>query len=474
MNICVTKTHTRPMLHSWLMLRQVRAALKAGRLEDAWHLLRSPGLKRTDQAKEYLLEAGIGFLGRAKKLARENKLSAALKDLGRAREAGVEQSTIDMVKSEMMDQSLVSVREALESSKPGQALNVIESLRQQGVPAAQLGPLEETARAWIAAKEEAQRGEFGRAVATLEQVAFRPFAAMVDQHSQWQRDKQAFQQKCDALHDAVGRQAWRQAVKLADELLALAPEHAEVRKARSKAWRALEPPTLPHHPPQRSAEPEASSPSEEEAPRRLLCWVDGVGGYLLCLTPRVSLGRATGDATVDIPLFADVSRLHAYLNRDSEGGYVLEAVRPVQVNGKPVQKALLKDGDELTLGSACKLKFRQPLAVSGTARLDLISRHRLPLSVDAVLLMADACLLGDNADTHVTVPGLKRPLALVRHHEGIAAQCAGPFEVDGQPCKGRAPLTPRSTVQMDEARVSLEPVGPRFMGSGSSELRVKG
>lgn len=53
------------------------------------------------------------------------------------------------------------------------------------------------------------------------------------------------------------------------------------------------------------------------------------------------------------------------LSRDSEGGYVLEAVRAVQLNGKNVEKAVLKDGDELTLGTACKLRLRQPLAVSG-------------------------------------------------------------------------------------------------------------
>jgi len=269
-------------------------------------------------------------------------------------------------------------------------------------------------------------------------------------------------------------------VKLADELLALAPEHEEVRKARTKAWRALEPPTFVHPAGPKSATPplepavacavasvEAEASEDEkdaDSPRRLLCWIDGVGGYLLCMSPRISLGRATGDATVDVPLFADVSRLHAYLSRDTEGGYVLEAVRPVKVNGKAVDRVLLKDGDELALGSACVLRFRQPLAVSGTARLDLVSRHRLPLSLDGVLLMADACLLGDSTGTHVTVPGLHRPLALVRFKENLAAQCAGRFQVDGKDCKGRARLRSKSTVAAEDFRLKLEPVGPRFVG----------
>jgi hypothetical protein len=458
------------MLKSWLMFRHVGAALKEGRLDEAWQLLKDPALKQYKQGKEYLLQAGIGFMARAKQEAKRLDLKAALRDLARAAEAGVEPANIELVKNEMMDQSLKGVRTALDNGQPAQALTLIETLRQQGVQTSQMATLEEVARTWVMAKDQANRGAFGQAIETLDRVPFRPFPALVNLHGDWQRNKKAFPEKCDALHEAVAQQHWRQVVKLADELLAMAPEHQEVRKARAKAWRALEPPTIVH-----SSTPDQAKPSKEtngskeetresETPRRLLCWVDGVGGYLVCLSPRISLGRATGDASVDVPLFADVSRLHAYLSRDSEGGYVLEAVRPVKVNGKSVEKALLKDGDQLTLGSACHLKFRQPLAVSSTARLDLVSRHRLPLSIDGVLLMADACLFGDNADTHVRVPGLNRPFALVRHQEGVAAQCAGAYQVDGKECKGRTPLTTKSTILVDEARLTLEPLGPRFMG----------
>ncbi|HQR07213.1 MAG TPA: FHA domain-containing protein, partial [Gemmatales bacterium] len=363
------------------------------------------------------------------------------------------------------------VNAALHQGQPAQALTLIDTLRQQKVALDQLEPLEQLARAWLIAREQAQRGEFSQALLCIERVNYQDVPSLKQLHAQWRQHLQKFPALCDQLHQAVQQQQWRHVVKLADELLALAPEHAEVRTARAKAWKVLEPPTIvhvPNKPPNNLIEQAkpvpVEAPKEEETPRRLLCWIDGVGGYLLCLSPRVSLGRATGDATVDIPLFADVSRLHAYLSRDSEGGYVLEAVRTVQLNGKNVEKAVLKDGDELSLGSACKLRFRQPLAVSGTARLELVSRHRLPLSIDGVLLMADACLMGDNTGTHVTVPGLTRPLALVRAGEGLAVQCAGPFEIDGKPCKGRAPLTMKSTVTADEMRLKLEPVGARFQG----------
>lgn len=456
------------MLKSWLTFRHISSALKEGRLEEAWHLLKEPAIRRQEQAKEFLLRCGIAFLARAKQLGKQNNLAGAMKDLTLAREAGVEETTIDLVRSDLFDQKLNGVKLALEQGQPAQALTLLDALRQQKIDKQQLEPLEQLARAWLIAKEQAQRGEFVQAIQGIERVNYQSVPALVNMHGEWKRCQERFPQMCDQLHEAVQRQHWRQVVKLADDLLALAPEHAEVRKARGKAWKVLEPPTIVHTPGGQQAlvqpTPAEVKKEVEETPRRLLCWVDGVGGYLLCLSPRVSLGRATGDATVDIPLFADVSRLHAYLSRDSEGGYVLEAVRAVQVNGKNVEKAILKDGDELSLGTACKLRFRQPLAVSGTARLELISRHRLPLSIDGVLLMADACLMGDNTGTHVMVHGLTRPLALVKAGEGLAVQCAGPFEIDGQPCKGRAPLTVKSTVTADEVRLKLEPVGPRFLG----------
>ena len=63
-------------------------------------------------------------------------------------------------------------------------------------------------------------------------------------------------------------------------------------------------------------------------PRGVCCAGSMGWGVPARLSPRVSLGRATGDATADIPLFADVSRLHAFLSRDSEGGYLIEASGP--------------------------------------------------------------------------------------------------------------------------------------------------
>ncbi|HMO35076.1 MAG TPA: FHA domain-containing protein [Gemmatales bacterium] len=454
------------MLKSWLTLRHISQAIQAGKLDEAWQLLKEPAIRQQSKTREYRLCCGIGFLARAKKEGKHN-LQQALQDLAKARDAGVEESNIELVKNELFDSKLTKVRETLEQGHPAQAIEYINVLRQEQLTPSFWEKWEDMARSWLVAREQAQRGEFTQALSLLEPFINNGITHLAAQYAEWMRYHSQFPKLCDELHQAVEQQQWRKVIPLADNLLGMAPEHAEVRKARAKAWKMLEPPTLVHGAATPApVKPEAMQPGkhESETPRRLLCWIDGVGGYLLCLASRVSLGRATGDATVDIPLFADVSRLHAYLNRDSEGGYVLEAVRPIQLNGKNTEKALLKDGDILTLGTACRIRFRQPLAVSGTARLELISRHRLPLSMDGVILMADACLMGDNSNTHIVAPGLTRPLGLVRQGDGLAVQCAGPFEVDGQACKGRAAITQKSTITADDVRIKLEPVGPRFLG----------
>src|ERR1043166_9532222 len=86
-----------------------------------------------------------------------------------------------------------------------------------------------------------------------------------------------------------------------------------------------------------------------ELPRRFWLWIDGIGGYLVCLGSRITIGQATPESDVDVPILADVSRLHAALTRDAEG-YVLDAVKPVRINDRQADRALLRSGDRVTLG----------------------------------------------------------------------------------------------------------------------------
>jgi hypothetical protein len=192
---------------------------------------------------------------------------------------------------------------------------------------------------------------------------------------------------------------------------------------------------------------------------RFLLWVDAVGGYLVCLDDRIVLGRAGPDSHADIPLMGDLSRSHATLVRNGEG-YLLQAHHPSFVNGKPVvDQTLLHDGDVIRLGSTVELEFRQPSPVSATARLSILSRHRLPLAVDGVLLMAETCIVGEALQAHIPAPALKNPVVLYRQAGALWCRAVGAFDVDGRTCASRSPLTLQSSVLGDGFSFSLEPLG---------------
>jgi len=77
-----------------------------------------------------------------------------------------------------------------------------------------------------------------------------------------------------------------------------------------------------------------------------------------------------------LPILGDLSRRHARIRRDGEG-YMIEALRDVRVDDRPVRNVgWLRDGSRIQLGDSVRLVFRRPHALSGTARLDFVSRHR--------------------------------------------------------------------------------------------------
>jgi hypothetical protein len=196
--------------------------------------------------------------------------------------------------------------------------------------------------------------------------------------------------------------------------------------------------------------------SENGTPRHLL-WIDGVGGFLVCLAPRVTVGHASARPAPDLPLLADVSRLHAALQRDAEG-YALEAYRPTRVNGQEAERATLRSGDRITLGASCQLVFVQPLPVSASARLDLVSGHRLTYPVSSALLMADTLVLSGGTRGHVAIPELAQPIIVFRHKDSLALRYDGKIEVDGKTYHVRAPLEGGRTATIGEVSITLERV----------------
>ena len=282
-----------------------------------------------------------------------------------------------------------------------------------------------------------------------------------------------------------------------EEVLAAAPDHHETRELQGKAWMAVEPRTADYYPagdanaiepgsvvpffPGVSKAPTAtaSAPAPRVAsppfptapppggalPRRFLMWVDGIamGGFLVCLNDRVTFGQGTqGGGPMDIPLYADMQRFQAEITRDDEG-YVIESGHPIRVNDRDVSRAVLADGDRVTLGTNFQFVFRTPVPLSSTARLELVSSHRVFRGVEGVLLMGNSLVLGpDGTEAHVFIPELCGEVMVYRSRDGLGVRHSGLFTVDERPCKEQGVLSIPAVVDGETFRFSLEALGSRL------------
>lgn len=440
----------------WLTLRQVRAALQNGRLEDAQRLLDQPAVRGHKKSWDLLAQLTRGFVERGERQLRQENHGNAWDDLIKAETLAPADPAAKRLRESLTKQGIAEIRSLLEAGEPRRALETVARLGQRGVQQPEFQNLEEAVRDWVLAQELADRGEltvaeelFGRVRRTVNAGTgpARFEASLKDR-------QQRFAAALPPLHEAVDQRRWRDVLNLAEQVLAVAPQHAEAKKAKARAWKSQEPETLDVV---RTSAIDSTAHDEPTAPpKRFLLWIDGIGGYLVCLGAHISFGQVAGDGQVDVPLLADVSRLHATLTRDAEG-YVIESTRSVQVNGQATPKALLHPGDRVTLGSACQFMFQVPVPLSTTARLELVSGHRLPLSVEGILLMAETLILGPGPQVHVHMPEIDKTVVLYRQKDGLGVRYAGEFRVNGQPKREREALPPNAAVVGPDFSFAVEP-----------------
>jgi hypothetical protein len=448
---------------AWLAMRQAHEALKHGRLEEALRLMTQPHAQERRGAAALVGQLVRAFADRAERSLRKDDPEAAWRDLLHAEQLQTPDKNAERLRDTLTRLGVAEVRALLQTGEPGRAEEASSRLRGKLVRAPELQALEEATRGWLSARDLAGRGEFARAVEAVDRVRrlVRGVKVLEEYRDSLEQRRQAFGDLLVRLHEAADAGRWAEVIQSAEQVLALAPQHPEARKVRGQAWQAVQPVTVTlREAPAETIPAGPWPPTPPGLPDRFLLWIDGVGGYLVCLGTRINFGQAIPGSPVDVPLVADVSRMHATLTRDGEG-YVLEATRAVQVNGKAATKALLRPGDRVTLGPSCQFQFLQPAPPSATARLDLVSGHRLPLGVDGVLVMAETVILGDGPQVHIAMPDLKDPVVFFRHKEGLGLRHSGGLTVDGEEIPERTVLGPRALVSGDDFSFAVEPVASK-------------
>ncbi len=191
---------------------------------------------------------------------------------------------------------------------------------------------------------------------------------------------------------------------------------------------------------------------------RFMLWIDSVGGYWVCRGDEITIGQPNHPEAADVPILGDIARRHVQLRRDGEN-ILIEALAETLVDGRPVRGCTwLRDGSRIQLGASVCLLFRRPHALSGTVRLEFLSRHRTQPSSDGVLWMADTCILGPRPNSHVVCRNWTREVVLYRDAEHTYCRALGPLEIDGVDRVGHGTLTGHSRVVGDGFSFNLEAI----------------
>ena len=193
-------------------------------------------------------------------------------------------------------------------------------------------------------------------------------------------------------------------------------------------------------------------------------WIDGVGCFWLSQKDRVTIGGpGTPSAkpddvrqAADLAILSDLKQRHATIVRTGEG-YLLETHGSARVAGREVlDRTALSDGAIIELGRSVRLRFRQPSALSLSARLDFMSDHRPTQSVDGVVLLADTCLLGAGDENHIVCHDWLGQVLLVRQGLELWCRSRQALTIDGHRLGSGRRLQSGDVVSGEDSRFRIE------------------
>ncbi len=465
------------MFQGWrLRLREAEEAADQGQLDEACQLLLQSDLRQYLPGKRLSTRVAGELAERGRRRVIQGDLSAGWRDLQAARSLAGDISAVLAAREEIVALALGEAESQVENGDPARAIALLETLERMQVQDEPLRWLKEVARRLESARHLALRGKFVEAEAQAKAAdAIRPKLEYVAHKVRaYHACIEPFRVLTESLHRAMAREQWTEVVRLADQALEMAPECRLAQSLRCQAWAKVGTPVdEPRH---NLGQTRAWNGSGErllttdtdirlapgvrlaERPmgRRFLLWIDGVGGYLVCLGDEVILGQACPGCRVEIPIQADLSRRHARIARQGDG-YVIEPWQATRINGQAIHgKTLLSDRDEIELAQTVRLRFRQPHALSASARLDFVSHHRTAPSADGVLLMAESCVLGPKWQNHVICRDWQGDVVLYRRDGDLCCRAMEAIEIDGRLCDGRGQLHQNSHVTGSDFSMSLE------------------
>ena len=472
------------MFQSWrLKLRQAEEAYRGGRLDEAGRILNESPLREFRPAKKLLAKVAQRLVERGQGEVNLGESLAGWRDLEKAEAMGAATEVLTPLRQELLERVIREAVDHLEADDPEAAIARLDGLAGHDALSGRGRRIRQAAVKIKSVKRLARQGRFADAERQLTSAAAscpdESFIATLRQRLSSQAEQ--YRSLSQRLHEQLTKGTWNPVLATAQELIALAPDDAPAQDALRRAWAAVGTELRDHGCHSAEAQPVCADehaysvatqsgalamqeidkkavPVHGPRGRRFVLWVDAVGGYLVCCGNEVTIGQPVPGGPVDVPILGDISTVHARICRDGEG-YLIEPFRKTRLAGKPLTGvAPLVDGDLIDMGSGVQMRFRRPHALSATARLEFVSGHRTQPSVDAVLLMAESCVLGPGGGSHVVCPDWSRDVVLYGRDGALSIRSQGKFEIDGCEHEGQAQIEDGSHVTGEDFSLSLEEV----------------
>jgi len=483
-----------------LQLRDARRALREGRLDRACVVLSQDDLCEFRQAKELSAKLATKFADRAREKMLSGQTSAGWRDLAMAERFEADDATLHEMREQYALSSLAKAEQLLASGRTGVARQELRKLAGRKISSQVLSErrksLDEIAVQISEVETQISTGNAAAALQSLSQVAeqvkglnatMKAAESHAATNSLGKRVAQlqaACGQHVDQSHQllaAADAHEWHEVLRLADSLLATAPSDRIARAARKKAWHEVGLDSTQLYRPaegrslsqtsrrasvplqtnlNRSTHARSQNSSDtmpaSNPPDRRMMWVDAVGGFLVCLDEEIVIGQPAPGSNIALPILADLSRRHAVLRREG-GAYTLDPLGMVKVDGRELTGPTVLGGEhEIQLGTAVRLKFVRPHALSSTARITIASGHRSQPHADSILLMADSCVLGPESHSHIACKHWPGDVILFRQRGGLFCRSTHNVTVDGVAAEGPARVECGTRLEGEDFALSVE------------------
>ena len=377
-------------------------------------------------------------------------------------------------RQELVELAVETAEAHLTAGRPMQALRVVADLKRRHILDSRADRIEALSNHVQQAERLATQGAWSDAQRALEKVlALRPDLTWVQSRRQALAQQTATADGLtNRLQSALQESHWSTARQVSSQLLDIAPHLQFAADALRRSMKRQRPPLIADNPPPSSdpalhdtsarklidTDTNLSKAAGRAKMNRSMLWVDGVGGFLLCADPQVTIGRAIPDAGIEIPILGDLHRKHLRIAR-SGSDFLATALSEVSVGGKAISSPhLLQNNQLLTLGKTVAIEFRLPHPLSASARLNIVSRHRTQPWADAIILVADTIILGPHASSHIVCPEMESELVLCLGRNGWTYRYAGNIEVDGKVLSKQAELSDACRISGDGFSMTLETV----------------